>query len=400
MRHLLHTVILAALCVDILAAQSPEDELQQLQREYASSTAAWQVQYDGVKTEDGSIARYREWPGWSFAPKFISFAEDAGSSQEGFDALSEVLKMGNSVGEFDQDLFDPYEHAIELILAKHRDKELRTLCAEVRVSKQSEIFLRTLMAEGDSKELRAEACFRLGRLLSRKRDMCLPSSSWKRPSVGAFGEYSDSRVKENLDQFLANQDIEQLQSESIRCFELVASDYPDVRSARSDEKLSVRARREIFELEQLAIGVAAPDIVGADIDGKQMRLSDDRGKVVLLVFWASWCGPCIGDIPHEKELYAKFAGRPFTIVGVNADDTLRSAQVSVSENAIPWRSFWNGPDGIDGPIATSWNVRAWPTVYVLDSEGTIRFKHLRRESLDEPLDQLVNETELKMSRQR
>ncbi|GAA4459706.1 hypothetical protein GCM10023156_39670 [Novipirellula rosea] len=400
MRHLLYTVILAALCVDVLVAQSLKDEFQQLQREYASSTEAWQVKYDGVKTEDGSIARYREWPGWSFASKFTSFAEDAGSSQEGFDALLEVLKMGNSVGEFDQDLFDDYERAIELILEKHREKKLRNLCAQVRVSKQSENFLRTLMVEGDSNELRAEACFFLGRLLSQKRDMCLPNSWAKRPGVGAFGEYSDSRVRANLDRFLANQDIEQLQSEAIRCFKLVTSDYPDVPTARGDEKLSDRARREIYELRHLAIGVTAPDIVGADVDGKPMRLSDHRGKVVLLVFWASWCGPCIGDIPHEKELYAKFVDRPFVIVGVNADDTLTSAQDSVRDNAIPWRSFWNGPDGIDGPITTNWNVRAWPTVYVLDPEGTIRFKHLRREELGEPLEQLVTETETNVSKQR
>ncbi|WP_345324830.1 TlpA disulfide reductase family protein [Novipirellula rosea] len=358
------------------------------------------MKYDGVKTEDGSIARYREWPGWSFASKFTSFAEDAGSSQEGFDALLEVLKMGNSVGEFDQDLFDDYERAIELILEKHREKKLRNLCAQVRVSKQSENFLRTLMVEGDSNELRAEACFFLGRLLSQKRDMCLPNSWAKRPGVGAFGEYSDSRVRANLDRFLANQDIEQLQSEAIRCFKLVTSDYPDVPTARGDEKLSDRARREIYELRHLAIGVTAPDIVGADVDGKPMRLSDHRGKVVLLVFWASWCGPCIGDIPHEKELYAKFVDRPFVIVGVNADDTLTSAQDSVRDNAIPWRSFWNGPDGIDGPITTNWNVRAWPTVYVLDPEGTIRFKHLRREELGEPLEQLVTETETNVSKQR
>tara|TARA_R110002073_G_scaffold329790_2_gene512820 strand:- start:5126 stop:6328 length:1203 start_codon:yes stop_codon:yes gene_type:complete len=400
MRHVLHAVVLTFLCADVLVAQSLKDEFQQLQREYASSTEAWQVKYDGVKTEDGSIARYREWPGWSFASKFTSFAEDAGSSQEGFDALLEVLKMGNSVGEFDQDLFDDYERAIELILEKHREKKLRNLCAQVRVSKQSENFLRTLMVEGDSNELRAEACFFLGRLLSQKRDMCLPNSWAKRPGVGAFGEYSDSRVRANLDRFLANQDIEQLQSEAIRCFELVTSDYPDVPTARGDEKLSDRARREIYELRHLAIGVTAPDIVGADVNGKPMRLSDHRGKVVLLVFWASWCGPCIGDIPHEKELYAKFVDRPFVIVGVNADDTLKSAQLSVSENAIPWRSFWNGPDGIDGPITTNWNVRAWPTVYVLDPEGTIRFKHLRREELGEPLEQLVTETETNVSKQR
>lgn len=400
MRHILHVVVLTFLCADVLVAQSMKDEFQQLQREYASSTMAWQMKYDGVETEDGSIARYREWPGWSFASKFTSFAEVTGSSQEGFDALLEVLKMGNSVGEFDQDLFDHYERAIELILEKHSEKNLRNLCAQVRVSKQSENFLRTLMVEGDSNELRAEACFFLGRLLSQKRDMCLPNSWAKRPSVGAFGEYSDSRVKANLDRFLANQDIEQLQSEAIRCFELVTSNYPDVTTARGDEKLSDRARREIYDLKHLAIGETAPDIVGDDLNGKPMRLSDHRGKVVLLVFWASWCGPCIGDIPHEKELYAKFTGRPFAIVGVNADDTLTSAQDSVRDNAIPWRSFWNGADGIDGPITANWNVRAWPTVYILDSEGTIRFKQLRRKDLDEPLEQLVVETEINVSKQR
>lgn len=400
MRHVLHAVVLTFLCADVLVAQSLKDEFQQLQREYASSTSAWQLKYDGVKTEDGSIARYREWPGWSFASKFTSFAEDAGSSQQGFDALLEVLKMGNSVGEFDQDLFDEYERAIELILEKHREKKLRNLCAQVRVSKQSENFLRTLMVEGDSNELRAEACFFLGRILSQKRDMCLPNSWAKRPGVGAFGEYSDSRVRANLDRFLANQDIGQLQSEAIRCFELVTSDYPDVLTVRGHEKLSDRARREIYELKHLAIGVTAPDIVGADLDGKPMRLSDHRGKVVLLVFWASWCGPCIGDIPNERELYAKFEGRPFAIVGVNADDTLTSAQDSVRDNAIPWRSFWNGADGIDGPITTSWNVRAWPTVYILDPKGTIRFKQLRREELDEPIEQLVVETETNVSKQR
>jgi thiol-disulfide isomerase/thioredoxin len=399
MRHVLHAAILMFLCTDIVVGQSLKDEFQQLRREYATSNEAWHVNYDDVKTDDASIARYREWPGWSFAPKFVAFAEDAGSSQEGFDALVEVLKMGNSVGEFDQDLFNHYERAIELLLEKHREKGLRTVCTEVRVSKQSENFLRTLMDEGDSKELRAEACFRLGRLLSTKSDMCLPTSWTKSPSDGVIGKYLDSRTSENLDQFLANQDIEKLQSEAIRCFELVCSDYSDVQTLQGDEKLSVRAGREIYELKHLAVGVAAPDIVGADIDGKQMRLSDHRGKVVLLVFWATWCGPCMGDIPHEKELHAKFAGRPFAIVGVNADDTLASARESVIKNAIPWRSFWNGAEGVDGPITANWNVRAWPTVYILDQDGTIRFKNLRREGLDQPLEQLVNEAETNLPKQ-
>ena len=157
--------------------------------------------------------------------------------------------------------------------------------------------------------------------------------------------------------------------------------------------LSVLALREIHELKHLAIGAVAPDISASDIDDIPMRLSAYRGKVVLLIFWASWCGPCISDIPHEKGLHTKFSGRPFAIVGVNADSDLGSARDSIEENLIPWRSFWNGKDGPAGPIATDWNVRGWPTVYIIDHKGIIRFKHLRREGLDEPLEQLIAEAE-------
>lgn len=109
---------------------------------------------------------------------------------------------------------------------------------------------------------------------------------------------------------------------------------------------------------------------------------------MLLVFWASWCGPCVGDIPHERELVERFAGRPFVVVGVNADESLEAAAEAVRKHAVPWRSFWNGKGGADGSIADAWNVRGWPTVYVLDHLGVIKHKDLRREDLDEPLAQV------------
>lgn len=393
MGNALLAVLLVVVMTDMIRAQSLTDRLQQLQRGYASSYQAWRSQYDDVGANDGSIARYRNWPGWSFAPKFIAFADSHEQTQEGFDALMEVLKMGRSVSPFDRELFHHYEHAIELMLTKHLDRVQRTVCANIGVSDQCEKFLRTLINEGKSKEIRAEACLRLGRLLAQKSEMCMPDSWAKRPGVGVFGEYTDARTRENLTRFLADHDVEQLRSDAIRVLELVVSDYPDVLAMQGDEKLSVLATREIYELKHLAIGVTAPEIKGSDLDGKAMRLSDHRGKVVLLVFWASTCGPCIGDIPHEIELHAKFAGRPFAIVGVNADSTLESARVSVEQNMIPWRSFWNGVGGVVGPITTDWNVRVWPTVYVLDHEGKIRFKNLRRNELDEPIEQLVKQAE-------
>ena len=70
----------------------------------------------------------------------------------------------------------------------------------------------------------------------------------------------------------------------------------------------------------------APEIDGVDFDGKRLKLSDQHGKVVAVVFWASWCGPCRAMIPHERELVERFRGKPFVMVGVNNDDNHDAAR--------------------------------------------------------------------------
>jgi hypothetical protein len=65
----------------------------------------------------------------------------------------------------------------------------------------------------------------------------------------------------------------------------------------------------------------------------------------------------------------------------------------MAEEKITWRSFWNGPKGTDGPISKAWNVRGWPTIYVLDHKGVIRYKGPREKKLDEAVDTLLAERE-------
>jgi hypothetical protein len=95
--------------------------------------------------------------------------------------------------------------------------------------------------------------------------------------------------------------------------------------------------------------------------------------------------------PHERSLVEKFAGKPFAILGVNSDPDRDRIREIVKEKALTWRSWWDG--GTDGPIATRWNVRGWPTVYIIDHEGVIRARDPHGEQIDRALAELVPKAE-------
>ena len=93
---------------------------------------------------------------------------------------------------------------------------------------------------------------------------------------------------------------------------------------------------------------------------------------------------------HERSLVKRLADEPFALIGVNSDrDREQLAQVLEQEN-ITWRSFWNG-GGTRGPISNAWGVRSWPTIYVLDPNGVIRFKNVRGAKMDAAVDALLEE---------
>jgi peroxiredoxin len=95
--------------------------------------------------------------------------------------------------------------------------------------------------------------------------------------------------------------------------------------------------------------------------------------------------------PHERSLVKKLENKPFALLGINSDPKERLRDVMKKEN-ITWRSWWDGGD-TSGPIATAWNVSSWPTVYVLDHKGVIRFKNVRGDAMDKAVEQLVEELE-------
>ncbi|MFT4543474.1 MAG: hypothetical protein ACI841_002084 [Planctomycetota bacterium] len=96
--------------------------------------------------------------------------------------------------------------------------------------------------------------------------------------------------------------------------------------------------------------------------------------------------------PHERSLVSQMANRPFALIGVNSDKDLDKLKTRIEEENITWRSYRNG-GSTGGPISKKWNVKGWPTTYLIDHKGVIRYKGVRGDDLDAALEVLMPEAE-------
>ncbi|MCE9534575.1 MAG: TlpA family protein disulfide reductase [Planctomycetes bacterium] len=138
-------------------------------------------------------------------------------------------------------------------------------------------------------------------------------------------------------------------------------------------------------------GQTAPEISGSGVDGKSIRLSEFKGKVVLVDFWATWCGPCVREIPHERDMLNKFKGRPFAILGVSVDKREDLQRFLASDN-LPW------PNILDEghKIASNWKVESYPTFVLIDHQGNIRQRWIgggKSSKIEAAVAKLVDEAE-------
>jgi thiol-disulfide isomerase/thioredoxin len=125
------------------------------------------------------------------------------------------------------------------------------------------------------------------------------------------------------------------------------------------------------------LGDLAPDIAGVDLDGKPMKLSDLKGKVVYLDFWGEWCPHCRTMYAYQNHLINRMNGKDFVLVGVNSDVTKEEAQAAVKNNKLAWRSWHDGGgQWQQGPIAQRYGVTGYPTSFLIDKNGIVRKQHV------------------------
>jgi peroxiredoxin len=94
--------------------------------------------------------------------------------------------------------------------------------------------------------------------------------------------------------------------------------------------------------------------------------------------------------PHERSLVKRLEGKSFALLGINSDSDRERLKDVLKKEKITWRSWWDG-GSTSGPIASKWNVTGWPTIYVLDAKGIIRYRDVRDKKLDEAVDKLLEE---------
>ena len=131
------------------------------------------------------------------------------------------------------------------------------------------------------------------------------------------------------------------------------------------------------------VGEVLPDFSSAvDLDGKPISLADYRGKVVLLDFWAVWCGPCLGEIPRIKAVYEKYHDKGFEVIGVSLDEDAAVLREFVTEQEVPWRQILDG-DGFGGAFAKRYGIRSIPAPFLINREGKVISVKARGSLLDE-----------------
>ncbi|WP_160718068.1 TlpA disulfide reductase family protein [Chitinophaga solisilvae] len=172
-------------------------------------------------------------------------------------------------------------------------------------------------------------------------------------------------------------------------FAPVDSLYKTLAPAAQQTAAGKRLAERLAVLKRSAIGQPMIDFTQADVNGKPVRLSDFRGKYVLLDFWASWCGPCRAENPNVLKAYNTFKDKNFTVVGVSLDDKQDKWLDAIKQDGMPWIQV-SDLKGFRNEVAKQYGIQAIPSSFLIDPQGIIIAKELRGNKLHEQLAALLN----------
>jgi len=298
-----------------------------------------------------------------FSPRFLAFAEKNSKDATAIDALSLVLQMAHN-GKIAKG--SPAAKALAL-LEKDYAKDARVMQIVKLVTQRPDDaglpLAKAVMAGAPDRKVQAKAV----QAIIRGRESSIKTAKLIQTNEKAKEFYEKQRGEEFIKDLLASVPTYEKQIEEYK--KVLASKYAGL-------------------VPDLSVGKMAPEIVSKDLDGKEVKLSQYRGKVVVLDIWATWCPPCRAMIPHERELVKRLEKRPFTLISISADAQKETLVNFIKKEPMPWVHWWNGASG---GIIEDWEVTAFPTIYVLDHKGVIRYIGVRGEAMDKAVEALLKE---------
>jgi RNA polymerase sigma factor (sigma-70 family) len=376
--------------VEAPARTAAGQALADLQKEQDAATQAALAQHRSATTDAERKAIQDRYFATSarFAARALKIARDHAEDPAALEALE--LALRTTSGGFGGATGKVRDEALDLVRAQFlRSPDLTRVLYQVahQYTDPAYDLLGTIAEESPNRTVRGRAALLLAEGLADQAEharllRALPDLL-KDPELLGKAEMLGK---------LSKADPDALDRKAEAWYARVRDEYAGVKRYDTDPALLGEvAERGLFAVRHLGIGKTAPDIEGEDLDGKRFKLSDYRGRVVVLIFCGQWCGPCREMNPQKQRLVERLTGKPFALLEVNSDEDREAARRTMHKEGLTWRCWFEG--GREGPIARRWNVQRWPTIFVLDGRGVIRYKELRGPALDDGVTRLLREAE-------
>ena len=186
-------------------------------------------------------------------------------------------------------------------------------------------------------------------------------SKWLKDLEAFIGEYPKARESAEVALQLAmTNEFQGDVTDARKWYQKLADDFAEAPAAG---RATGALRR--MDLKGQPVGLKGASLSGGVIDAQQYR-----GKVVLVLFWSTWCKPCTEDLPQIRALYEQYADRGFEILGVNLDIEKELVQPYLTQHRVRWPQLYE-PGGLDSPLARRYGIITLPTMFLVDTQGKV-----------------------------
>jgi thiol-disulfide isomerase/thioredoxin len=171
------------------------------------------------------------------------------------------------------------------------------------------------------------------------------------------------------------------------------ADFPETQAGQNVDKVlaSLDQMKETMKIQSaLKPGVAFPDFNEKDLAGEPLSIAKFRGKVVLVDFWATWCGPCVAELPNVLAAYKKYHAKGFEVIGISLDQDENALKNFIKEKGLAWPQYFDGK-GWGSKLGQKYGINSIPMTFLLDQEGKVVAKGLRGPALDAQLAKMLGQ---------